>query len=613
MIEDRTFFVEYESLENICATCGFYGHKAGCCASEQDPDHPTDLPDEGASKESAPESDGTGVAGDWMVVQQRGRGQGRKDSQVPSKQPQLGSRYSALCEEEVVIPTQPTAAVSARPNKTLEADRMTADLAAKLAEVLKQATNMKENKETSAKVIGVSEAPRQPLSDLTNSTKGKGKVSNATKPADVVSSVEFNSSQTLVNIPVVYDNPTFMGAMQSSTSKPKKQVPKRARCRSEERDWLSQRRIYMAHLNFPRLISRAWEAVGDTVENLKVLSGMLRRWNREVFGNISQRKAALMLHLAEIERASSVNPSPTIKKAEDDTRRALQQTLWEEAVLWAQKSRVDWINDVDLNTRFFHQSTIRCRAANKLVMLRRADGTWEDDGDRLKTSRWVDSGVRLIDAIIDDVAEVNLSDTVASFVNEEGQWDVTKLREVLPANFVNQVVGMSPPRENAGEDQWVWGEEDSGRFTVKSAYGIVNRRDSHSDVDVWRSIWNWKDASCEFCHASEESTTHVLRDCAFAAESWRKLGALDVSGSHWQGDIVTWMKHFLRDGSKSLLFGVHCWMLWRNRNDRIFSGTNHSPHIVAQRSINWAGQVASAMDRNGARLGINNDCLSSDI
>ncbi|CAN1841226.1 hypothetical protein LINPERHAP1_LOCUS36401, partial [Linum perenne] len=31
IIEDKIYFVEYESLENICFTCGFYGHKEDRC------------------------------------------------------------------------------------------------------------------------------------------------------------------------------------------------------------------------------------------------------------------------------------------------------------------------------------------------------------------------------------------------------------------------------------------------------------------------------------------------------------------------------------------------------------------------------------------------------
>ncbi|CAN1797504.1 hypothetical protein LINPERHAP1_LOCUS21292, partial [Linum perenne] len=31
MIGDRVFYVEYESIENICYMCGFYGHKKDSC------------------------------------------------------------------------------------------------------------------------------------------------------------------------------------------------------------------------------------------------------------------------------------------------------------------------------------------------------------------------------------------------------------------------------------------------------------------------------------------------------------------------------------------------------------------------------------------------------
>ncbi|CAN1301568.1 hypothetical protein LINPERPRIM_LOCUS25016 [Linum perenne] len=43
IIEDRVFYVEYESLDNICFSCGIYGHKDGGCSSSAptDSDPPT--------------------------------------------------------------------------------------------------------------------------------------------------------------------------------------------------------------------------------------------------------------------------------------------------------------------------------------------------------------------------------------------------------------------------------------------------------------------------------------------------------------------------------------------------------------------------------------------
>ncbi|CAN1854624.1 hypothetical protein LINPERHAP1_LOCUS41403 [Linum perenne] len=75
MIENRTFFVEYESFGNICVTCGFHGHKTeGCTISEHA------KPSQGAemSSDSSP-TDQEGDAGEWMVVQRRNRGKGQKE------------------------------------------------------------------------------------------------------------------------------------------------------------------------------------------------------------------------------------------------------------------------------------------------------------------------------------------------------------------------------------------------------------------------------------------------------------------------------------------------------------------------------------------------------
>ncbi|CAN1743715.1 Putative ribonuclease H protein At1g65750 [Linum perenne] len=89
------------------------------------------------------------------------------------------------------------------------------------------------------------------------------------------------------------------------------------------------------------------------------------------------------------------------------------------------------------------------------------------------TSRWVDSGIRLVDKITNTHPTVNLADKVVDFVNDSGQWDFDKLLTVLPPNVVNYVAGMSPPRDDAGEDGCIWGAEDSGRFSIKSAYRIA--------------------------------------------------------------------------------------------------------------------------------------------
>lgn len=54
--------------------------------------------------------------------------------------------------------------------------------------------------------------------------------------------------------------------------------------------------------------------------------------------------------------------------------------LKQEELLWYQKARVEWIQDGDKNTTFFHLSTIARRWRNKISAIRECvDGEWIHD------------------------------------------------------------------------------------------------------------------------------------------------------------------------------------------------------------------------------------------
>ncbi|CAN1745190.1 Putative ribonuclease H protein At1g65750 [Linum perenne] len=220
------------------------------------------------------------------------------------------------------------------------------------------------------------------------------------------------------------------------------------------------------------------------------------------------------------------------------------------------------------------------------------------------TTRWLDSGDRLIDAFTGNIEELDISQSVADFVNIDGQW------------------------EDCGEDEWIWGGESNGSFSIKSAYSIVCRSEISGSQDMWKQIWGWRgpnrircflwlaiqeklltnssrvrrnltrDATCTLCQDPDESAAHILRDCSFAAEAWRKLGSFDVSSDAWRGDFKEWMVRNLKADSE-FIFGVHCWMLWKARNERLFADGRDSASSVAFRSVNWARQVSLASRRDG--------------
>ncbi|CAN1160362.1 hypothetical protein LINPERPRIM_LOCUS37527 [Linum perenne] len=207
MIEDRMVYVVYESLENICATCGFYGHKSDNCNPVPPPDS---IPQKDTVVVSPTEPEAEGDAGEWMVVQRKGMGKPKKEVPIPSKSAPSGSG----CEGEGQH-KQPERPKSVAQQKLV--DPITANLASQLADALSKAACMQIEK-------GAMVTPRQPLGNVFN-------VAHLNQKDDSVSNeniVEVEKEPGLINILVIYDNPTFLGAKDpSKPPKEKKHIPKR--------------------------------------------------------------------------------------------------------------------------------------------------------------------------------------------------------------------------------------------------------------------------------------------------------------------------------------------------------------------------------------------------
>ncbi|CAN1192178.1 hypothetical protein LINPERHAP1_LOCUS4943 [Linum perenne] len=165
MIDNRTFFIEYESLENICITCGHYGHKVDSCLTvNANPPTQSQLEVEVLSDTSIPDGD----AGEWMIVQRRARNKVKNMPVNSSKSTGFGSRFDALAgsSEKVNpadLPQQPEIE-----NQGKETDNVTSMLASQLVAVLAQATCMQKDTSELSACKSPKSTPRQPLSDASN-------------------------------------------------------------------------------------------------------------------------------------------------------------------------------------------------------------------------------------------------------------------------------------------------------------------------------------------------------------------------------------------------------------------------------------------------------------
>ncbi|CAI0476314.1 unnamed protein product [Linum tenue] len=114
------------------------------------------------------------------------------------------------------------------------------------------------------------------------------------------------------------------------------------------------------------------------------LQAHLTRWNKEVFGNIFWRKAKLSRQLARLEVQNEMAASDASLRQEGKIREDLEQTSWQEELLWLQKARANQIVSGDRNTRCFHTAALTRRRKNRITKLQREDGIWIEDPEMLK-------------------------------------------------------------------------------------------------------------------------------------------------------------------------------------------------------------------------------------
>ncbi|CAN1808039.1 Transposon TX1 uncharacterized 149 kDa protein [Linum perenne] len=142
---------------------------------------------------------------------------------------------------------------------------------------------------------------------------------------------------------------------------------------------------WIGHPDFDQLIKANWSRERGVCKNLEKLTWKLRKWNSEVFGWIHNKKLAIQAQLGELEEYANrvLTPEAIIEAAK--CRRQFESVLWDEELLWIQKSRSNSIRLGDRNTHYFHTLTLKRRGANKIISLRNDDGRWIEDPSELKS------------------------------------------------------------------------------------------------------------------------------------------------------------------------------------------------------------------------------------
>lgn len=81
---------------------------------------------------------------------------------------------------------------------------------------------------------------------------------------------------------------------------------------------------------------------------------------------MAHKKNRVCCRLEGVQKVLAFRPTAALLKLEVKLKDSLNEVLRQKEMTWLQKSRVQWIKGSDLNTKFFHTSTIIRRKRNKI-------------------------------------------------------------------------------------------------------------------------------------------------------------------------------------------------------------------------------------------------------
>lgn len=225
---------------------------------------------------------------------------------------------------------------------------------------------------------------------------------------------------------------------------------------------------------------------------------------------------------------------------------------------------------------------------------------WED--------RWLEDSC-LGEKCVRLVGEEDRIRTVASYWRENGGWNWESIGDLLPAITLMKLAGTTIDTHSEVEDSVGWLDVDNKKFTVKSAYELLTRRQTQECWKGWSKIWRlkvqertkvflwvlahdrimtngvrWRRKlaacpNCARCSAEMEDGLHAIRDCSDSREVWNAFVPPVMLVNFFALELQPWILMNLEARSESLYGGRWpqvmaqiCWYVWRWRCLDIFEG-----------------------------------------
>lgn len=141
---------------------------------------------------------------------------------------------------------------------------------------------------------------------------------------------------------------------------------------------------WLSHESFKEMLTLSWQGDLKTREALQRLRWKLKEWNKEVFGNVQQKKDRLVGEIKVVQDLLDIQQTDDLLEKEAVLVKEFETVLEQEELIWFQKSREKWIHLGDRNTKYFHTSTVIRRRRNRIEALKDDEGRWIHDSTELE-------------------------------------------------------------------------------------------------------------------------------------------------------------------------------------------------------------------------------------
>ncbi|KAE8680042.1 hypothetical protein F3Y22_tig00111392pilonHSYRG00178 [Hibiscus syriacus] len=356
------------------------------------------------------------------------------------------------------------------------------------------------------------------------------------------------------------------------------------------------------HPQFKDFLSEVWRNDLDALTNVNSFQSKASEWNLNVFGHIGRKKRELLARLRGIDRALITRYSQRLVDLQHVLEYELEQVLQQEESLWLQKSRTQWVLHGDKNTKYFHACTMMRRRRNHVGALKDMNAQEVIHSMRLKKDKvgfmaikidlekaydrleWfscqkinmqkttifysknVDSGLKSSISSLFGFQEVQNLDnqverfalprrTVASMVDTNGQWRWELISNLAPDSIQQRLASTMPPRQDNRNDALGWKWTVDRCFSVKSAYERKHVTPDTSPHKVWKVI-------------SKYRGLQRIKVFLWDIRDWLQINI--ANPGIYARDDCDW----------DLLFSSILWLIWKNRNRRIFD-----PDYIEHESI----------------------------